>query len=92
MILEIMVAVSVAVTGGSCAAIDNATNQAVWDSPSIEQVSTTYRDIGILDYNTTFPTDPDTILALVTLEGTLQDSGIGRKIRVECIKPIESLT
>jgi len=85
MILETIVAVTVALTGTSCAAIDNATNKAVWDSPTTPLVSTTYRDDGVLMYDAPYPTDVPTALAIVHAEDSLQEGAPGRKIPIRCV-------
>ena len=92
MILETIIAATVFVTGGSCAAIDNSSNKMVWDSPDAPLVSTTYSDEGtVLIPKANYPKNVDALLSLIHAEEALQIGKAGRKVRVKCFKSIDGI-
>ena len=92
MILETLIAAAVFITGGSCAAIDNASNKMVWDSPDAPLVSTTYSNEGtMLIPKANYPKNVDALLSLIHAEEALQIGKAGRKVRMQCFKSIDGV-
>lgn len=87
MLLNIIVGTAVLMSGNSCAAIDNRTNTAVWQTPGQSIVRSGYEDMGrVLVYDKSYPQDTDTLVALIRAEDALQVGPGGPKIRMVCMK------
>ena len=85
MFLQIIVAVSVAITGSSCAAIDNSTNTAVWQQQGHAPVSTFYADLDRIRYeDAPGAEDNGAWIALHRAEISLRSGEPGHKISVAC--------
>ena len=86
MILEAIVTISVALTGNTCAAIDNAANAAAWGGPDVALTRTVYTDYGAIVYaDVPAPTDTDSWVALHTAERELLAGPVGHRVAVACI-------
>ena len=87
MFLESLVIIAIALTGGSCAAIDNGTNEMVWAGTDTPLTATHYIDAGTtLIPDAPYPADVNTLLAAVHAESSLMRGTAGRKVRVSCFK------
>jgi len=85
MILATLIASAVALTGQSCAAIDNGANTASWARPHHGIVSTTYRDRGdYLQFKHHVPRGK-TLEALKRAEDGLQIGKPGHKVVLMCV-------
>lgn len=84
--LEFFVYMTVAVTGMTCAAHDTGQNKAVFASPTIPLVSTTYADRGRLIYRAAPKPNQDLAwIALHANERALQYGKPGRKVHIQCV-------
>jgi hypothetical protein len=90
MILNALVVLTVALTGDTCASIDNRTNVAVWASKhkhGIMYHRTTYTEDGRLRYaNAPGPNDNAAWMALHAAERALTVGKPGHKVPVRCVK------
>lgn len=87
MILETIVALTIAATGGTCAGHDNAKNKAVWGGP-YGITTTTYTDNGRIRYRRAPGRNNNAAwIALHANERALQVGAPGRKVRVSCVFP-----
>ena len=87
MLLEAIVTAATLLTGGSCAAIDNATNTMVWRGTETPLTRTTYTDEGtFLLPEARYPNEVTTLLALVHAEERLHEGAPGRKIPLSCFE------
>jgi len=88
MILELLVTATVLLSGNSCAAVDNAQNKTVWNSPTVKLTTTHYTDRGdFLFHEARMPNDPDTVLAIIHAEDTLLEGPPGHKVVIRCVTP-----
>jgi hypothetical protein len=89
MILNAIVVLTVALTGDTCASIDNRTNTAVWAKKhpaGIEYHRTRYSDMDrIIYHHAPAPTDNASWMALHAAERALQQGVPGHKIPVRCV-------